>query len=713
MGTLALNRRVTEEVVADAGQTDFAVDFPLFRDLIGAPHGVYVQVVRGEQTLVLDTTHFTVPSETVGAFTLRLNTGAQANDKVRVFGKLPAERLREHPPGGAVRTPTLEGDAVSAQAQLQEHARDLDRSLLGPFGETGHTLPSREALKGKMLVGDSVTGDLTARTPAPADGAADLNLENVDGGAFSNKAFSVITGGEAINLYDRLGRRFDLFDLGGKADDELNIVPLVWLGLQNLKAKGGGILRIPEGRWAWLADLPAFSVAGEENIRLLGEGRDQTYIRYGGAATRGWRMRSTTTTFSRLPRFEISGLTMAASGEGLGWAFDAEWAINGDIEDPFSMSDVAIQQHLASLADDGTDYGYFKNLVRVKNARNSNIKDFRFIGELDRAGEDDKTADAILLEGECTSFRIENGYVLEAKNFVRVSGETEGLYCLNVDAVGVRCGVDMTDGSVLEPQLTWEGGTIASMAYGIRARNLRYISIDGTFLLAKKGWNAMNPSTNWIGVEVTGALSGYGKIYAAWSKEHGHGDDGATSTAVDIKVGTGYQVGGVVHAYSNTDPIDYGVRLRSGVTACQVDLACINTTVDFDYDSVDGNQCMRRNPSELQLMGGRNQLLTILGTLSAGLKMYDLGAAANNKEGRWVWDDGTLRLLLVNDDGTTKKTPLQVAADGVVTIGDGAWNGMPVRLGAYRLWVDGSGRLRIKNSAPTSDTDGTIVGTQS
>jgi hypothetical protein len=43
---------------------------------------------------------------------------------------------------------------------------------------------------------------------------------------------------------------------------------------------------------------------------------------------------------------------------------------------------------------------------------------------------------------------------------------------------------------------------------------------------------------------------------------------------------------------------------------------------------------------------------------------------------------------------------------------DGTWNGGTFLLGAYRLWVDGSGRLRVKNGAPTSDTDGTIVGTQ-
>lgn len=40
------------------------------------------------------------------------------------------------------------------------------------------------------------------------------------------------------------------------------------------------------------------------------------------------------------------------------------------------------------------------------------------------------------------------------------------------------------------------------------------------------------------------------------------------------------------------------------------------------------------------------------------------------------------------------------------------WDAYPIILGSYYLWVDTSGRLRIKNGAPTSDTDGTVVGTQ-
>jgi aconitase B len=47
------------------------------------------------------------------------------------------------------------------------------------------------------------------------------------------------------------------------------------------------------------------------------------------------------------------------------------------------------------------------------------------------------------------------------------------------------------------------------------------------------------------------------------------------------------------------------------------------------------------------------------------------------------------------------------------TAGNAGWNTAHLKIGIYHLWVDSSSRLRVKNSAPTSDTDGTVVGTQS
>jgi len=42
-----------------------------------------------------------------------------------------------------------------------------------------------------------------------------------------------------------------------------------------------------------------------------------------------------------------------------------------------------------------------------------------------------------------------------------------------------------------------------------------------------------------------------------------------------------------------------------------------------------------------------------------------------------------------------------------------AWDGAHIVMGVYHLWVDATGDLRIKSSAPANDTDGAVVGSQS
>ena len=65
--------------------------------------------------------------------------------------------------------------------------------------------------------------------------------------------------------------------------------------------------------------------------------------------------------------------------------------------------------------------------------------------------------------------------------------------------------------------------------------------------------------------------------------------------------------------------------------------------------------------------------------------------------------------LGVGTTGPTEK--LEVNGNAKTT--GGAWNSGHLVMGAYHLWVDTSGRLRIKSSAPISALDGTVVGTQS
>jgi hypothetical protein len=68
---------------------------------------------------------------------------------------------------------------------------------------------------------------------------------------------------------------------------------------------------------------------------------------------------------------------------------------------------------------------------------------------------------------------------------------------------------------------------------------------------------------------------------------------------------------------------------------------------------------------------------------------------------------------IVSTSGVQHFEALATAADQKPFVSGSAWNsGNLFQLGTYRLWVDSSNRLRIKNGIPSSDTDGTVVGTQ-
>lgn len=102
----------------------------------------------------------------------------------------------------------------------------------------------------------------------------------------------------------------------------------------------------------------------------------------------------------------------------------------------------------------------------------------------------------------------------------------------------------------------------------------------------------------------------------------------------------------------------------------------------------------------------------------AGLKMYDIDfyrssaflavlSQALRLDGAAIYfgsaGDTVLSRTAANEASMGSGDSLKV---------DGTWNGGRLRLGSYHLWVDAAGALRIKSSAPASDTDGTVVGTQ-
>jgi len=84
-----------------------------------------------------------------------------------------------------------------------------------------------------------------------------------------------------------------------------------------------------------------------------------------------------------------------------------------------------------------------------------------------------------------------------------------------------------------------------------------------------------------------------------------------------------------------------------------------------------------------------------------------------------VFIDGAGRLWFQSSDGTKAVQLIAGHTDRELHIydynlklRDGTWNTGHLMLGNYHIWVDSAGNLRIKDGAPTSDTDGVVVGTQ-
>ena len=73
-------------------------------------------------------------------------------------------------------------------------------------------------------------------------------------------------------------------------------------------------------------------------------------------------------------------------------------------------------------------------------------------------------------------------------------------------------------------------------------------------------------------------------------------------------------------------------------------------------------------------------------------------------------NSGTWATILTLDGGNKE---IKIPTGGyTLKTASSLWSNEPFALGNYYLWVDATGDLRIKSGAPTSDTDGTVVGTQ-
>lgn len=78
-----------------------------------------------------------------------------------------------------------------------------------------------------------------------------------------------------------------------------------------------------------------------------------------------------------------------------------------------------------------------------------------------------------------------------------------------------------------------------------------------------------------------------------------------------------------------------------------------------------------------------------------------------SEDGRLEANSGDLDVTNFSNINLNPTNNVQVG-----TSSDGTWNTTHIILGAYHIWVDDLGHPRIKNGAPTTHDDGTLMDTQ-
>ena len=301
-------------------------------------------------------------------------------------------------------------------------------------------------------------------------------------------------------------------------------------------------------------------------------------------------------------------------------------------------------------------------------------------------------------------------------------------------------------------RITASGSAASSAsAIGLKLLNSNYAYITN---LVVRGFAAG------IGVQCTASGSGIGALNTfagamVWSNKTGFSFAGASVGVADyssvlmggtvIGDGTAGTVGLIVDQYSQ-DLMAYGTDFES----CDV---CVDL---YGNGNTSGGG--------VKLIGTRTEFQTTMAVrVNATTNRTSLigHRFAGGTSATWLSDSGVqtfrtdtdanIRLnaasleilnnipLTMQDSGGTARSVLKFSTGNTVLAGSSDYSGFngnyglgtwhftsprfdaasgatgyqaPFWAGTYALWVDSSGRLRIKSSAPSSDTDGTVVGTQ-
>lgn len=287
MAALPENDRIAGPFIAVAGQTDVPADFPLIRR-----DALRLRIKRDGVALPVETfPDIDAVDEGIDGFTMRRAVPFVTGDEIWVYSELPAARLRQHTPNGAIRTTTLEGDAVEMQAQLQEARRDLGRAVVVSPGEIP---PSPADLAAAANAGEKIAEALDKANSAAARDGANIDPDD-EAPAFREaiqaapKRLATYDDGVSVRLRDMASKLSDVINAQDAPDFALGKTVCQRAGLEALfanRAQPGRAVELPAGQiYLCGLDIP-------DGVRVVGSaarpGEEVTERDYGKLGTIIW-----------------------------------------------------------------------------------------------------------------------------------------------------------------------------------------------------------------------------------------------------------------------------------------------------------------------------------------------------------------------------------------------------------------------------------------
>jgi hypothetical protein len=352
----------------------------------------------------------------------------------------------------------------------------------------------------------------------------------------------------------------------------------------------------------------------------------------------------------------------------------------------------------------GTTYGiYFNNSIynsKIENViiRNCNVN-FKSLDSwslyIERCHFDSSIANNIEFENATaiyiTNSRIDNGgennaYITKSPTWPSVHTIFEGCTIQRAQQEGIKL-IDVDSANVTNSY--FEGNNIA---------NSNHADIHWAHGAATRGIN-LNVSNCYASATTGGDTNKF--IYAATA-----GDVNVNNTRTYDAAGT--------YAYL------VGIDLGASIRACYINSSKIEATTRVVRASTntglidpEQGETYYRSAISNPIFDGTSNLYPTFNAPANRRLAIALQSGGVDKwfVGRGDTDEAQADMFFVARNNAGSAASILIDSDDSVKL-LGAWDSGALRLGAYWLWIDGSGKLMINASQPSSISDGTVVGTQ-